>query len=226
MSKLFKRTLLLIIAIFVLLVLYAGFIEPSRLIVTEITVSNGNALEYADSIIVAVFADTHFSNFYKPGDFEKVITTINSKNPDIILFCGDLIDDYSTYEGDTEEIAKALSRLSANIGKFAVYGNHDHGGGAHRSFINIMESGGFQVLINETVEFEDIRLKLHGIDDFVLGRGNIEFIRENASNDYFNLVFSHVPDIVDSIIGEGVDLMVAAHTHGGQINIGQANFPS
>ena len=220
MLKLFLRIILILLVIIVLLAVYARFIEPYRLTATEVTINNS-----AVDITVAVFADTHFSNIYTPKDFEKVIDMINSKSPDIILFCGDLIDNYRTYTGDTEEIAKALARLSAPMGKFAVYGNHDHGGGAYGVYAYIMAAGGFQILKNETVEFDDIDLMLIGLDDFVLGSGNTEIVKSAADPDRFNLVFCHVPDIIDDFLEYDVDFMIAAHTHGGQVNIGQTNIP-
>jgi len=201
-----------------LLVGYARYIEPYRLISTEMTIVN-NADGSAGRVTVAVFADTHFSDIYTPLHFNKAIDMINSKNPDIILFCGDLIDNFNSYDGELEAITSALSRLSAPLGKFAVYGNHDYGGGGQRAFEDIMTGGGFKILKNESVEFGDIGLVLIGLDDFVLGYGDSGFVQESAKPGWFNFVFCHEPDIVDELLGYSVDFMVAAHTHGGQINI-------
>ena len=228
MSKVLKfilKTALALIVAIMLLAVYSRYIEPYRLTVTEVSATNKNVAANADGITVAVFADTHFSVNYTLKNFEKAINTINSRNPDIILFCGDLIDDYSVYEEDTGEISDALARLSAPMGKFAVYGNHDHGGGARRAYAGIMENGGFQVLINESVEYGGIKLVLIGLDDFIWGDGNTETVKNAAKPDCFNLVLCHEPDVVDSLLDCGIDLMVAGHTHGGQINIGQANLP-
>jgi len=219
MSKLLIKLLLLIAIIMIPLFLYARFIEPSRLTTADISLVKEGSGRSADAITVAVFADTHFSSIYSPNDFEKVIALINARSPDIILFCGDLIDDYSRYEGSTADISEALLRLDASIGKFAVFGNHDHGGGAHRAYHEIMENGGFRVLINESVRFDHIKLILTGIDDFILGNGSTEFVRHTADPDYFNFVFCHLPDVVDDLLEYNIDFMVAAHTHGGQINI-------
>jgi len=224
MIKRLKILMICIIGAMLLLLslfLYARYIEPFRLTVTEISVTNENA----ESFTIAVFADTHFDRNYTPEDFEKVIDSINAEEPDIILFCGDLIDDYNRYRGDTEEISRSLAELEAPMGKFAVYGNHDHGGGAHRSYERIMADGGFEVLVNEAIVFGDIMLRLIGIDDFVLGNGDLEIVKVAADPDYLNLVFCHVPDVFAELSGYGVNFMIAAHSHGGQINIGQGYFP-
>lgn len=228
MITLFKfliKFIIFSIVIIALLALYARYIEPYRLVTSHIAVERQSVTYDMGSVKVAIFSDTHFrnSNTATLEHFQNVVDTINSEEPDIILFLGDLLDDYNRFYGDTVLISNALSNLSAPLGKFAVYGNHDHGGGAHRVFRTIMENGGFTVLANDYVKLSDVKIRLIGLDDFVLGEGCIETIKPFLTSDYFNLVFSHVPDVVDELLEYNVSLMVAGHSHGGQINIGQVN---
>jgi len=211
--------MLIFAAIAALTAAYAGYVEPHRLVSAGLEVDNRKAAAGFDGITVAVFADTHFGKHYTLKSFEKAISLINGKNPDMILFCGDLIDDFSKYEGDVDEISQALARLDAPMGKFAVYGNHDHGGGALRAYKDIMENGGFAVLKNEFVLFESANFRLFGLDDFLLGNGSTDIVREAADESCFNLVVCHEPDIADSLLDCSVDLMVAGHSHGGQVNV-------
>ena len=220
------KTILALVVVFALLTVYSRYIEPHRLTVSDVFIENARMDHDSPGITIAVFADTHFSGYYTLNDFSKVIKAINERRPDMILFCGDLIDNYNTYEGDTEAISEALSRLFAPMGKFAVYGNHDYGGGAHRAYGDIMENGGFTVLQNEAVEFEEIKLTLIGLDDFLLGRGSAEFVGLAAGTDCFNIVLCHEPDVIDGLLEYNVSIMAAAHTHGGQINLGQKYITS
>ena len=224
-SKFFFKIILLLIIILVLIFVYARYIEPYRLVTTELTTENKHIANDAGDITIAVFSDTHFndSGNFTFEHFEKVIDTINDRNPDIILFLGDLIDDYSNHQGDTAKISEALSKLSARLGKFAVYGNHDHGGGAYMSYRRIMENGGFIVFENEFVALNDRKLVLIGLDDFVLGNGDTSVVSRSVKPDHFNLVFSHVPDVIDDLLDDNIDFMISGHTHGGQINFGQVN---
>ena len=223
--KFLIKFILFCVVIVALLGLYARYVEPYRLVTSHITVENPYATEDIGDIKIAVFSDTHFRNTNTAtiSHFQNVVDTINAQNPDIILFLGDLLDDYGDFDGDTALISGALSNLSARLGKFAVYGNHDHGGGAHRVYRTIMENGGFTVLVNEYITLSDIRIRLIGLDDFVLGAGCVETIKPFLTPDYFNLVFCHVPDVVDELLDYNVHLMIAGHSHGGQINIGQVN---
>ena len=224
-SKFFFKFILILLIIGALIFIYARYIEPYRLILTDLTVQNKNVSEDIGDITIAVFSDTHFNDrgSYTLENFQKAIDAINDRNPDIILFLGDLIDNYDNYRGDAWLISEKLSKLSARLGKFAVYGNHDHGGGAHKVYRELMENGGFTVFENEFVKFEDIRLILIGLDDFVLGNGNTEVVGDFAMPGYFNFVFCHVPDVIDDLLEYNIDFMIAGHTHGGQINFGQTN---
>ncbi|MCL1809819.1 MAG: metallophosphoesterase [Clostridiales bacterium] len=217
--KAFFQAMLIFIAIAALVAAYARYVEPHRLTSAELAVENNKASAGFGGITVAVFADTHFGKHYTLKNFEKAVSLINSGNPDMILFCGDLIDDFSKYEGDVDEISKALSQLSAPMGKFAVCGNHDHGGGARHAYSDIMENGGFAVLRNEFVLFEDAGIRLFGLDDFLLGSGSTGIVREAADESCFNIVICHEPDIVDGLLDCSVDLMAAGHSHGGQVNL-------
>jgi len=223
LAKFFFYIIMTLVLIVALVFTYARFIEPNRIVSVELAFENPHiTAENTDEITIAVFSDVHFHDrHYTPEDFENVINIINERSPDIILFLGDLIDDYSEYYSDIRYISEALSRLDARIGKFAVYGNHDHGGGAHRIFQSVMEDGGFTVFINEHIRLYDYGIILIGIDDFVLGHGDISVVSEFTDENFFNIVFSHVPDVVDDILDYNVDFMIAGHSHGGQVNIGQ-----
>lgn len=217
-GKLFK-IIILVVAVMILFigltVGYARFIEPHRLTVTEI----GDTSDSMKSpLTVTVFADTHFGFEYDMEDFQKAVDVVNENPPDLLLFAGDLIDNLNEYQGSTSEISEKLAQMKANIGKYAVFGNHDYGGGAQYKYEDIMNAGGFQVLVNEIVTFEDSNLRLIGIDDLLIGYGDPSII-DQAGSDMYNLVFCHEPDIVDKIRDSNADYMVAGHTHGGQIRV-------
>lgn len=213
------KTAILLCMIIIMLTItgiaYAQFIEPNRLNVNEIT-----DISYSinEPVTVAVFADTHFGFDYTTDDFQKAIDAINEKSPDYILFAGDLIDHLDKYQGDTAEISSKLAQLDAGIGKYAVFGNHDYGGGAENEYESIMNAGGFTVLKNEIVTYEENNFRIIGIDDVLIGYGNPE-IANKAAADMYNLVLCHEPDVIDEISNSNSDYFIAGHTHGGQIRI-------
>ena len=152
MFRLFKklfRILLLVLIIGSAVICYARYIEPHMLQEKYLTVESPLITENAENLKIAVFGDTHFSDYYNTDDFIKVIEALEEMKPDIVVFSGDLIDYYNTYTGETDKISEKFSEIQAPYGKYAIFGNHDYGGGAEYVYESIMETGGFTVLKNE-----------------------------------------------------------------------------
>jgi len=219
--RFFKITFRFLLLLFILglaVICYARYIEPHMLQVNYVTVTSPHVAQKAENLKVAVFGDTHFSDYYTTDEFNKVLDAIDEMKPDIVVFSGDLIDYYDIYAEDVSEISEKLSEISAPYGKFAVFGNHDYGGGAETEYESIMEAGGFTVLKNDYHALDDLGLALIGVDDVLIGYGNPE-IASWGRPDYFNIVLSHEPDVMDDVLDYNVDLMISGHTHGRQINI-------
>ncbi len=199
---------------------YARYIEPFSLKSIELSLEDPKLqTQQADNKLkIAVFSDTHFSDWYTPEDFEKVVQGINEQKPDLVFFVGDLIDNFQTYKGSIEAITTCLNDIQAPLGKFAVYGNHYYGGGAEWEYEGIMQNAGFTVLAGDYYALDDLQLAIIGIDDILIGGGSPE-IASWGREDYYNIVLCHEPDVVDEITDYNVNLMISGHTHGGQINI-------
>lgn len=210
--------MVLLLIVGILLICYARYIEPQMLMVRESTISSSRVPDGADNLKIAVFGDTHFSAYYTTDDFDKVLDAIEEMKPDMVVFSGDLIDHYDTYSEDVGAISEKLSEIEAPYGKFAIFGNHDYGGGAENEYESIMETGGFTVLKNEYYAIDDLGIAVIGIDDVLIGYGE-PAIASWGRPDYFNIVLAHEPDVIDEILDYSVDLMIAGHTHGRQINI-------
>ena len=54
----------------------------------------------------------------------KAVKIINSENPDLIFFTGDLVNTYST---EANSFIPILKQLKSKYGMFSVLGNHDYG---------------------------------------------------------------------------------------------------
>ena len=233
--KTIVRTALLLILEAGLLFSYARFLEPrfideTKLVLTDTAIDGPFPAGFNEPLQAAVIADIHFSQYYTPKDFERVVERINVMKPDLVFFLGDLIDNYNAYEGDTDSIVQLLSAIETSgravatmengavHDKFAVYGNHDYGGGFENKYQSIMEASGFHVLINDTVTLDDWALTITGIDDMVIGYGDVSCAK-TLSEDTYNIVLSHVPDVVTELTSEPIDLMLSGHTHGSQISV-------
>lgn len=115
-----------------------------------------------------------------------------------------------------EYLQKELSRIKANDGKYAVFGNHDYGGGAIRIYEDFMNNCGFQVLYDETVFLEKFNIEIIGFDDYLSGQTETDFY--HIQSDKFYLIATHELIISKYIEGSGENFILSGHTHGGQVS--------
>ncbi|MGR5618939.1 metallophosphoesterase [Mediterraneibacter gnavus] len=166
------------------------------------------------------FSDTHIKADFNYKNLDKVVNYINKQNPDVVVFTGDLYDNYAKYHDD-EHIIKELQKINATYDKIAIWGNRDCGGGAARQYENIMQQSGFTVLKNENwyvTTDSDKKILFTGLDDSMLGNVYMPDSTKIYDSNY-NILLIHEPDTADSFQEYPYDLVLSGHSHGGQVNI-------
>lgn len=214
LNKIFKLIILTII-ICLLMLSYARYIEPSMLRVKKIDLKGKDIKDCR----IVFFTDTHFGKLYSQSNIDNIVKKINNQNPDIVIFGGDLLDNYARdyFLLDTNSLQKSLSKIEAKYGKYAVFGNHDYGGGASRVYEKFMSGGGFKVLKNESSYINDLNLNLIGYDDYLLG--NTKKSDYKIEENKFNLVVTHEPDVVELMTSSSENFILSGHSHGGQVTM-------
>lgn len=214
-----KRILLSIISVFILLIValpfYAWKVEPFLVHVNHVELGKKNE---RTPLNVVQISDLQVSEYYETNRLDKVIEKVNAQKPDILLFTGDLFDNYSKYPEQMAPMIEKLKAFKANIGKYAVWGNHDYGGGAVRVYEDVMSAGEFTVLRNqgETLTLSDGRqVFLGGLDDSLLGNPSVSDTLAYRQN--YAITMTHEPDVADAFIGTDTQLVLAGHSHGGQV---------
>jgi len=202
---------------------YATEIEPKALSVTRIDIENKYVQKSFDGKTIIQFSDTHLGPDYSVDQLQSLVDRMNLLKPDMVVFTGDLFDNYAEYGSKNRKLAqKVLAKIEAPLGKYAVYGNHDRGGGGSRVYKEYMEEAGFMVLVNEVHTITSAngeRLTITGLDDFLLGRPMIERTLQSLRPQDFNLLLVHQPDVADRFADYPVDLQLSGHSHGGQVRI-------
>ena len=216
MKKKIKLLFILLLLFEILVVCYSRYIEPERLVVEEITVETDMDIEKCR---ILFFTDTHFGTLYDENHVEQIVEIINSRDADIVIFGGDMFDNYARDKEilDMEYLQEQLSRIETKAGKYAVFGNHDYGGGAVRIYDEFMNSCGFYVLDDETVFLEKFNIEIIGFDDYLLGQTEEDFY--HIHSDKLHLIVMHEPVISKLIEGSGENFILSGHTHGGQISV-------
>jgi uncharacterized protein len=230
---------------------YAYFIEPSQLVVTEATIKIDRWNPAFDGLRIALIGDIHGgSNNVTKEKLQRVVALTNAQNPDLIVMLGDYVSEDESSEAairerrlnmPVAEIADGLSGLKATYGVFVVLGNHDGFYGDDRVAAEFLRVG-YRVLQHDiaVIENDGARLRIFGmIDHLSLPPNWVAISNEakallEASGSGDVIVLQHSPDILPVISGElsispELRLMLAAHTHGGQVRfplIGAPIVPS
>lgn len=216
-----KRILLSLLSLLILLIIalpfYAWKVEPFLVHVNHVELGKKNE---RTPLNVVQISDLQVSEYYETNRLDKVIEKVNAQKPDILLFTGDLFDNYSKYPEQRAPMIEKLKAFKANIGKYAVWGNHDYGGGAVRVYEDVMSAGGFTVLRNqgETLTLSDGRqVFLGGLDDSLLGNPSVSDTLAYRQNYDYAITMTHEPDVADAFIGTDTQLVLAGHSHGDQV---------
>lgn len=214
--KIFFGTIFLLLLIAGSCIFYAFKIEPYRITTNEVYLNEKSS----DFLKVVQFSDTHIKEDFTYKDLDKVVNKINEQNPDVVVFTGDLYDNYAKYHDD-DNIIKELQKINAKHDKIAIWGNRDYGGGAIRQYESIMEQSGFTVLKNGNwyiTTDTGKKILFTGLDDSMLGNVFMPDATKIYESDY-DILLTHEPDIADSFLEYAYGLVLSGHSHGGQVNV-------
>lgn len=216
--------MLIIACIFAGMIFYGTFVSVRRVNIVNQTVISNKIPDDCNNMKIALISDIHYNSFM---DFERLsgmIDKINAASPDVILFAGDLFDKpdkLAVNETTREELIYLLKTLEAPYGKFAVLGESDHASKSlEEAMQNIFYYADFELLNNSSVLLHKDgthSINLIGIDSQIGGKPDINKAMENIDTNNFTIVLTHAPDLVSSLPLNSIDLVVAGHSHGGQI---------
>lgn len=183
----------------------------------QIAVSNWPSGQPALRIVL--ISDIHIAGpDMPPARLARIVERLNGLEADLILIAGDLVSDkrVSTAHYSISDAVEPLAQLQAEIGVFAVLGNHDHWRDAAKIRTELAIAG-ITVLDNQAVAAGPIMLI--GIDDEYTGHADIGAAFASVGEPGQPvLVLSHSPDIVPQL-PRPVALVAAGHTHCGQISL-------
>lgn len=215
----FKKFMIIIILLIVGLIFYSRFVATKGLEVKEYEITSNKIPKSYEGLKIIHFSDLHYGTTVYLKELEKLVKEINTFNPDIIFFTGDLIDkNYKVSNEEIDNITKLLNKIDANIVSYAVKGNHDY----TDSYNKIMDNTNFKVLKNEQQLFyyNDITpLLIIGLEDELMGTVDIPKAFENFDENNYTILLTHEPDLYEKTKEYKSDLVLAGHSHNGQVRI-------
>jgi uncharacterized protein len=171
---------------------------------------------------VAFLADFHTGSHARDvARLTAIVDEVAGHLPDLVLFGGDYINMQLCGGGriPPSTIAAVLSRLNAPLGRFAVLGNHDYTYG-EAAVAAALRTHDITVLDHEraAVTFESHRVEIVGLPDARAERPRGLAMLAGLSIDQPTIALAHDP-VWFARLPNGPHLMLAGHTHGGQIRL-------
>lgn len=220
-SKNIIKILFFIIFILIIILLYSRFIGTKGLKVKEYKIVNENFTDNFYGLKIVHITDLHYGNTTNNSDLKKIVDKVNLIKPDIIVFTGDLLDKDLNNE-ELEEFKDILNNMKSNIKKYAVNGNHDE------NFSEILKETGFTDLNNNydslynsnnsVILFSGINTN-DDINDAIKNINNFLSDEQNTNNIIYKIMLMHEPDKILDFDYNNYDLILAGHSHNGQITI-------
>lgn len=220
---LFKKISIILLMIFWLTIFYGSFVEPHLLKTTYFVLDLPNYTK--KPLRIALLSDIHVGPYLKNQTLAYLVFKLRKLQPDLILIAGDFI----SYSPKEIQYLKDLNGLAEIAPAFAVLGDHDYLAKKEKGEIvvdlntaeevkNILEKNSIHILKNQAYLFGDY-FWLVGLDDVRSRQIDIEKALSKTDNRFPKIALTHNPDAILYPFSEEFDLILAGHTHGGQIRL-------
>ncbi len=205
--------LIIIVLVIICLLIYIRFVGTHGFIVKEYAIKSEKLPSSFNGLKIVHLSDIHFATVGK-NNMLKVVDEINIIKPDIVVFTGDLYDEFSIVTDDVKnDMIEVLSKINSNLGKYAVSGNHDYSADIYEE---ILSKSNFTYLNNESklIYYKgDTPIELIGFPSYLKGEVNYDI----ELSDNYKIALIHEGDAIENIKDKNIDLVLAGHSHGGQV---------
>lgn len=168
---------------------------------------------------IVLLSDLHVAGPDMPPErLARIVAQVNALQPDLVLIAGDFVSDkaVTTRRYSAGDATAPLRAIRATHGTVAVLGNHDHWRSA-AAMRTALRAAGVTVLDNDAVRAGP--LAIGGIDDAMTGHADLPTtIARLRRIGGVPVLLSHSPDPFPHVPAD-VRLMLAGHTHCGQIRL-------
>lgn len=216
MRKIPHKKILILILIIIILIPFCLY-QNKHLVITTYTYESEKLGADLDGYRIVQISDLHNAEFGKEN--KKLLETIRSCSPDIIVITGDLVDSNHT----NVERAVAFVKEAVKIAPvYYVTGNHEYWlePSENEQMMQGILAAGACDLDDEAVCIEkgDSSFMLAGLDDQHLSDETLKNLLQEQKNE-LSIVLAHEPQYLQNYANAGADLVLTGHAHGGQIRL-------
>lgn len=197
---------------------YATYVEPFRLQLEQVDCIVSAERAGHQPVRIGVLADLQTSEV---TEYERsAIRLLMDQKPDIIVIPGDLFQGWpSQFRDQLPHMRELLSQLHAPGGVFFVLGDCDNAARVHALLDGL---NNIRTLVNEiaAINVKDRTITIGGTELLMTSqaRSMIRHLQNLPGTDDIRIMLSHRPDSVLELASDSrVDLVIAGHTHGGQV---------
>jgi uncharacterized protein len=226
----------LVLSFIVFGAILTGILGRFNYTLEKVDVGIRNLPERLDGLKIIQLSDIHLGSLHgKQDKIRKAIEMINSEDADLILFTGDLVNNFSEEAHGWEEVFAGVKR---EHGMYSILGNHDYGDywswkseEEKRSnmelLMNIEKNMGFRLLANQwdTVNINGETIGIIGVENWGLPpfsqHGDLVKAMDGLPPVSLKILLSHNPTHWDAEILNKTDipLTLSGHTHAMQFGI-------
>lgn len=214
------RNFMLIPLICTIIVFTYGIINVRGIERTEYGISTDKSIR-VEGYKIALISDVHYGKLNNKKDLEKLAVNLSAQELDIVILCGDIVDEDTT-KTQIQEIFSILGRIKSAYGSYFIFGNHDKQPYNKKpiytqdELISVVEQSGIDVLNDEAVNIGEDILLVGRRDRDDMGK-SVEQLLIGADRSKYIIFADHQPYDFKIKSEMGVDLLVSGHTHGGQL---------
>jgi len=218
-SKKSLRVTALGTAIVILGTVFWGYMNARTLHVRRLNITIGKKIGRFNEFRIVVASDIHIGTFTKRPRLEKIVRTINDRDPDLVLLPGDLLDD--VFIGDLSlDAIGVFKKMRSRFGVYAVTGNHEYFLGVKKA-VAFIRTGNITVLEDTAITVANALCLIGRKDRMANPMGDhrkpLNAILKNCDPTLPRIVMDHQPIHLNEAVQNHVDLQISGHTHNGQI---------
>ena len=185
--------------------------------ITETEVWLGRLGPAHDGLKIVQLTDFHHSLFTPLEEIQRAVHMANHLRPDVVALTGDYVTLSPAY---IWPVARALGRLRARLGVFAILGNHDFQVDPE-AITRALRAQRIRVLRNShcALRSRSGNLWVVGVDDLWWEAADIRAALRSVPAREPKVLLCHNPLGIRLAAAHGIDLMLSGHTHGGQVRL-------
>lgn len=175
----------------------------------------------ASGMKLVMISDLHLGAVNSEKRLEDMVAQINALEPDLVCIVGDIFNDHYGAIEQPEQAIATLQKMKATYGVYGSLGNHD-GGNTFGQMVNFLERSNIHVLNDDYTVIDDRLILVGRLDPSPIGgygdiaRSGVDHLFKEVDSALPVVVMDHTPSNL-SQYGEEVDVILAGHTHKGQV---------